>query len=213
MKRAVIFANGILTDPPAVRDLMQDDDLIIAADGGLRNALAAGLKPRVVIGDLDSASPADLDEMKKTGVEVMRFPAEKNETDLELAIRHAINHHIQEIVVVAAVGGRLDQTLGNIALLADVPDGVEIHLDDGSEEVRLAEKEVQIFGKPGEIVSLIPWGEKVTSVRTEGLKYPLLDETLFSSKTRGISNELVENQASIQMSQGRLIIIHTRKKS
>ncbi|RLC95476.1 MAG: thiamine diphosphokinase, partial [Chloroflexi bacterium] len=62
--RAIIFANGEFPDPQTARDLLRSDDLIIAADGGTRHALAAGVIPHVVIGDLDSLSPADLAQVE-----------------------------------------------------------------------------------------------------------------------------------------------------
>lgn len=210
MLRAVIFANGILTDPTAAGSLLQRGDLIVAADGGLHHALSAGATPKVVIGDMDSLSPSELDDTERTGMQILRFPKEKDETDLELAIGYVLEKRATEIIVIGALGGRLDQMLGNLSLLLGVPAGVDIRLDDGKEEVLLADHPIVIFGKPGDAVSLIPWGASVTEIWTEGLRYPLRGETLLPHRSRGISNELLDRKASIHFSNGNLIVIHTR---
>jgi thiamine pyrophosphokinase len=150
MSRAVIFANGILPDPAAARSLLQSGDLIVAADGGLHNALSAGVTPHIVIGDMDSISPSNLEDMEKAGVDILRFPAEKDETDLELAIRYVLEKQATEVIVIGALGGRLDQMLGNLSLLTDVPVGVDIRLDDGKDEVMLVDHPIVITGKPGD---------------------------------------------------------------
>jgi thiamine pyrophosphokinase len=211
MPRAVIFANGILTDPTAAHRLLQGGDLIVAADGGLHHALSAGVTPNVVIGDMDSISPTELDDVERTGTQILRFPKEKDETDLELAIGYVLEKQVTEIIVIGALGGRLDQMLGNLSLLLSVPAGVEIRLDDGKEEVLLADHPIVISGKPGDEVSLIPWGASVTEIWTEGLRYPLRGETLLPHKSRGISNELLDRKASINFSKGTLIVVHARR--
>lgn len=210
MQRALIFANGILPDPAAARSLLQSGDLIAAADGGLHNALSAGVKPHIVIGDMDSVSPSELDDVVKAKGQILRFPKEKDETDLELAIRYVLEKQATEIIVIGALGGRLDQMLGNLSLLTGVPSGVDIRLDDGKEEVRLVDPPIVITGKPGDVISLIPWGAAVTGIWTEGLRFPLRNETLLPNKSRGISNEMMDLKASINFSEGKLIVIHTR---
>jgi thiamine pyrophosphokinase len=211
MPRAIIFANGTLPDPTAARNLLRDDDFIVAADGGLHNALASGVTPHAVIGDFDSVTPTELAGVEKTGAHVIRYPAQKDETDLELAVHFVLENQFRVILVVGALGGRLDQMLGNIALLADVPPGVDIRLDDGCEEVLLVNSHVDITGQRGDTISLIPWGAPADGVSTENLRYPLRGETLYPPKTRGISNEMLGENAKVQLARGTLIVIHSRK--
>ena len=118
-KRIIIFANGDLPNSEKARALLHDDDFIIAADGGTRHALALCKTPNVIIGDMDSAT-FDLRPLTEKGTQVIRFPQDKNETDLELAIQHALTLNPKQVVILAALGGRLDQTLGNISLLSDL---------------------------------------------------------------------------------------------
>jgi len=211
MPRAIIFANGILAEPVVARSLLREDDFIIAADGGIHNAQSVGVTPHVLIGDFDSITPAELTRLEKTSVQLLRHPPEKDETDLELAISLALEKLFTEIVVVGALGGRLDQTLGNIALLAIVPPSVDIRLDDGREEAFIITNRHTITGKAGDTLSLIPWGSSAEGVTTENLRYPLSNETLRSNKSRGISNEMLGDQATVHLNRGMLVVIHSRK--
>jgi len=217
--RAVIFANGSLPNLEAVSRLLHPDDTLLAADGGSFHLLALGLLPSAVIGDLDSLSTADRRRLEAAGVRLLQHPRDKDETDLELALHYAVEAGHRSILVVGALGGRLDQTLGNLSLLADPAlEGLEVRLDDGVEEaffVRGGEAPSRganrrIHGCPGEVVSLLPWGAPVEGVTTDGLRWPLRGETLFPHKTRGISNELLGETASVTLTSGLLLIVHRR---
>jgi len=208
-KRIIIFANGELPELEKARAFLRDDDFIIAADGGTRHALALGLTPNVIVGDLDSL-PANF-EISKFENEVVLYPKDKNETDLELAIQHALTLNSQEIIIVAALGGRLDQTLGNIALISDLrPSTFDLRLDDGLEEIFFCRDSCEINGTPNDLVSLIPWQGEVTGIVTIGLKWPLQNEALYPHKTRGISNEMTGDTAAVQIKSGLLLIVHRR---
>ena len=212
MQRIVIFANGELPKINKVRTILKDDDYIICADGGTRHASALDLKPDLVIGDMDSADGSHLKKLKNEGVSIELFPRDKDETDLELAINHAIGLAPKAIVVIAALGGRLDQTLANITLLSDERlSGVDIRLDDGAQEILFCRDQVQVQGRGGDILSLLPWGNPVHSVRTQGLRWALAGETLYPEKTRGISNEMLSDLASVKIGSGLLLVVHQRK--
>ncbi len=207
--RIIIFANGELPDLEKARALMRDDDFVIAADGGTRHALALGLTPNVVIGDLDSISKEERRKIDAAGVEVIKFPADKNETDLELAIDHAMSLHPDQILILAALGGRMDQTLANIALLSNLQlAACNIKLTDGVEEIFFCRDQAKVEGRSGDIVSLLPWQGAVEGVFTENLKWHLHYETLYPEKTRGISNEMTADTASVSIKSGLLLIAH-----
>jgi thiamine pyrophosphokinase len=212
MNRVIIFANGDLPNLEKARALLHDDDFIIAADGGTRHALALGLTPNIIIGDLDSAT-FDLRPLTEKGTQVIRFPQDKNETDLELAIQHALTLNPEQVVILAALGGRLDQTLGNIALISRLQGtGYRLMLDDGVEEVFFCHDKCEINGAVGDLVSLLPWQGEVTGIVTENLKWALQNETLFPNKTRGISNEMTSATATVQIESGLLLIVHRRRQ-
>ncbi len=210
-RRAVIFANGAFPDLPALRAQLQPDDYLIAADGGLRVIFALARRVDVLIGDLDSVTSVELGVAAGNGARIERYPVEKDETDLELAINYALKAGFTSLRIVAALGGRLDHTLGNLFLLqrADLA-ALDVRLEDGVEEVWLARGKAEIHGQAGERVSLLPLGAAVADVCTQGLRYPLRSETLHPQHTRGISNELLAETAQVDFSSGVLIIIHSR---
>jgi thiamine pyrophosphokinase len=212
MPRALIFVNGELPNPGATRSIILPDDVLIAADGGARHALKLGVIPSVIIGDLDSLSEAEVRAFNEMGVHILRYPTNKEETDMELALQHAVKSGYQPICIVAALGGRLDQTLGNLALLAD-PESIEagVCADDGLTEVFFVTSKATIHGQPGDTVSLLPWGVPAEGVTTDGLVYPLTKETLLPYRTRGISNQLLAQTAKVSLKRGILLCIHQRK--
>jgi thiamine pyrophosphokinase len=161
---------------------------------------------------MDSTDKEHLQKLQSDGVLIELFPHDKDETDLELAIQHAIELAPKEIVIVSALGGRLDHTLANIALLSNPQySAFNLKLDDGVEEVFFCRDQVEVHGRSGDVVSLIPWQGVVTGARTENLNWPLDNETLLPEKTRGISNEMTADSAKIKISSGVLLIIHTRR--
>ena len=209
--RLILFANGLLPDLPAALRLIHPGDTIIAADGGTRHILTLGLMPSVIIGDLDSLTPADRQLVLRSDVRLIEYPRDKNETDLELALHYAIEQGFEEIVIVGALGGRLDQTLASLSLLADpCLATLDVRLDDGLEAAFFTRRACRIHGTVGDIVSLIPWGGPVTGLVTVGLRWPLQAETLFSHRTRGISNEMLAESVEITIRSGLLLVVHRR---
>jgi thiamine pyrophosphokinase len=208
MTRTIIFANGELPNIEKARALIKADDYIICADGGTRHALALGLKPNLIVGDLDSVTDV---ELQKADAKVMQYPRDKNETDLELALNHALERKPTSLLIIAALGNRLDQTLGNISLLSDPRIAtLDIRLDDGIEEVFFCRNQSKVRGRSGDIVSLIPWNGAVKGISTNGLRWPLNNETLYPDKTRGLSNEMLDAFAEINIESGLLLITHLR---
>jgi thiamine pyrophosphokinase len=208
MTRTIIFANGELPNIEKARVLVKADDYILCADGGTRHVLALGLKPNLIIGDLDSVTDA---ELQKAHSRIVQYPRDKNETDLELALNNALEQKPTSILIIAALGNRLDQTLGNISLLSNSRLAtLDCRLDDGLEEVFFCRDQSKVNGRSGDIVSLIPWGGAVTGIRTNGLQWPLNNETLYLDKTRGISNEMLDAVAEVSIETGLLLIVHRR---
>ena len=211
MPRILIFANGALPDIQKARALIHPDDIILCADGGTRHALALGVIPSLVIGDFDSLSDEERIKAEKAGAKIVRYSHDKDETDLELAVRHAIDLKPSSIVVIAALGDRLDQTLCNIALLSDQRLALlDVRLDDGLEEAFFCRSHCEVRGNKGDLVSLLPWAGAVEGIHTEGLKWPLQNETLYPEKTRGISNELLSGNATVSLTAGLLLVVHRR---
>lgn len=209
----LVFANGDLNDGPAVEAVLSQPAprLVIAADGGLRHVLALNLRPDLVIGDMDSADPDMLARAEQNGAQIRRYPVDKDETDLELALRAASEQGGNPIRVIAALGDRLDQTMGNVALLAlPALRDRDVRLVGGKQTAWLAYLgETVLKGSPGDTVSLLPAAGSVTGIVTDQLKYPLRNETLSFGPARGISNVMLGEQARVTFDSGILLVIHT----
>ncbi len=211
MSRILIFANGQLPDMEKARSLLQPGDEVICADGGTRHALALGLNPALIVGDLDSVTGDELREAERRGAQVLRYSRDKDVTDLELALQKALERRPSSIRILAALGLRLDQTLGNLSLLSSPRlAGLDVRFEDGVEQAFFCRSQAEVSGRLGDLLSLIPWGGPVGGVHTAGLKWPLSGETLHPERTRGISNELLEPTVSIRISSGVLLVVHRR---
>lgn len=211
--RAVIFANGDIPSIGKASELVKMDDFIVSADGGMRFIHAFGIAPDLLIGDLDSIQSNRLKMAISEGTEILKFPADKNETDLELAVNEVQKRGFDECLIMGGLGGRMDQTLANIYLLAAFrkPD-FTIYMDDGCERLDVILDELEIKGNINDMISLIPMFDKVDGISTEGLKYQLTGETLFTGKTRGISNVLTADTAQIKITSGKLLCVHRRSE-
>jgi len=207
--RAVIFANGHLSDPDGDHARLRPDDWILAADGGLHNARRLGVNPSVVIGDLDSIDPQDLPALAAAGVTVVRHPQRKDETDLELALQYAVQRGAQEIVVLGALGDRWDQTLANALLLASPHlAATRTWLAEGGQLLTVLRggQSITLEAPAGTTLSLLPLAGDALGVHTQGLEYALSGETLGFATTRGISNTLVGGSATVRLDQGLMLI-------
>lgn len=210
--RLVIFANGLLPNVDAARPLLQKGDFVICADAGARHARLLGVRPDLVVGDLDSLAAGDRAWLASSGVPVIQYPRDKDETDLELALQHGLKEAPFSMVIIGALGARLDHTLGNIALLADERlIGLPVVIDDGVEQVLLCRGRSEVQGAPGDLVSLLPWGTPASGVRTVGLKWPLRGDTLHPERSRGISNEMTAQLAEVTCESGLLLVVHSRR--
>jgi thiamine pyrophosphokinase len=207
--RVILFVNGDLPAPERVHQQLTGDDFLIAVDGGLRHLEGLGLTPDLIIGDLDSVNEAQLQPYRKQGIEIRKFPTDKDETDLELALDAACDLNPQSIWVVAALGGRLDQTLANIYLLTRPKLAIyDMRLIDGHTQVFLIRDSAVIHGELGQRVSLLPLNGPAEGISTQGLRYPLLNETLYPDKTRGLSNQMISPEITIGLQSGLLLCIH-----
>jgi thiamine pyrophosphokinase len=184
---------------------------VIAADNGALMAEFYGLKPHLVIGDMDSIPPDDLARFAAAGVEIEAHSVHKNETDLELALMRAVERGADWIRVIGGIGDRLDQTLSNVYLLAlPILRDADVSLAAGRSETRLLlPGESVLHGEPGDTVSLIPLSGVARGVKTEDLYYPLHDEDLLFGPARGVSNVMNTNTAKVCLREGVLLIVHT----
>ena len=168
--------------------------------------------PHAIVGDLDSAPTALVDEAVERSIAVTRHPADKNDTDLALALDDAVVAGASVITVVAAFGGRLDHELATIGLLAAGRwSHVAMSATDGRRSMWIVHDQVDLSLPIGQTVSLVPWAGDVTGVRTKGMQWPLQGEPLESGSTRGVSNVTSDPAQSVSVTGGVLLVVVDRK--
>src|SRR6059058_246976 len=209
--RAVIVAHGDVL--PSDRASVTDGAMIIAADGGALALERWKILPHLVVGDMDSLGQAGVERLARQGIAVAKFPANKDESDLELAVTQAIGAGAQEIVLLGALGGdRLDHEAANLLLLADPGyDGVRIEARRGALRIRAVRGKASLaLNAPvGALVTLLPVSGDAEGVTTEGLRYPLRGETLRFGRARGLSNEVASLPAKVSVDKGTLLVFET----
>jgi thiamine pyrophosphokinase len=201
----IVVAGGPL---PAASRPLPSEATVVAADGGVDHALALGLRVDLAVGDFDSVSAAGLDAVEAAGARVERHPAEKDATDLELALDAAAALEPRRLVVVGVAGGRLDHLLAGLLLLgAERYARLELDAIAGDALAHVIRGERALAGEPGELVSLLPLGGDAVGVTTEGLRYPLVGETLAAGSSRGVSNEFGAARAQVRVARGVVLAV------
>ena len=209
--KAVVVADG----EPDARDAdrLVDADLIVAADGGARWLDAMGIRPHLLVGDLDSVDAHVIERLAADGVAIERHPADKDASDAELALDRALASGADEVAVLGALGGeRLDHELANLLLLADPSRRVrDLRVVRGGTVVRALQggERLSLRGAIGDLVSLLPIGGEAEGVRTAGLRFPLDGESLRLGPSRGLSNVITDQPASVSLERGTLLVVET----
>jgi thiamine pyrophosphokinase len=208
-RSAVIFSGG--NTPQESRALVFEDAFIIAADSGLHAALALGVDVDLLIGDLDSADPTAVAEARRAGAAVDVHPADKDATDLELALEAAADRGSTRVRVIGGSSlDRIDHFIAN-ALLLTADRFAHLTLDWWIEDARvtIVRREMTLTGNPNDLVTILATGGPAMGITTTGLKWPLCDEDLTPGSTRGVSNQMVEGSATITVEKGTILVIHT----
>lgn len=200
--RAVIIGNGTISDYEYIKGKINADDFIICADGGYNHARNMGIEIDVLLGDFDSAT--DFANVKDR----IEYPVRKEFTDGELAVMYATEHGYEDIVLIAMTGDRFDHTIADVLLLAKCKNGV---LVDDNNEIYLLRDELLISGKKGQTVSIVPINGDIEGVTTDGLDYPLDNETLYFASSRGISNVMTGNECTISAKKGMALVIKVER--
>ena len=185
--------------------------LVVAADGGARLAGELGLRIDRWVGDGDSLGEAGLAALRATGIPVEPARPDKDESDTELAVRAALDAGATDVTILGALGGlRFDHALANVGLLAlPARHGRTARLLGPEARVRLlvGPGELDLGGRVGDIVSLLPLGADVEGVVTAGLRFPLRDEPLRAGPARGLSNVRAATEARVGIASGRLVVV------
>jgi len=210
-KTAIVVLGG---NPPtrAIKPHIPAHQLVIAADSGLHGAIDLGLKVNLVIGDMDSVDKAVLAVAEANGTTVTQLPRDKDSTDAELALLKAAEMGADKIVLITKGGGRLDHELGVFAVLQN-PSlrhcTIEAMWDNSILHLIHGPAAVTITGQVGSNVGLIAAGGPAEGITTSGLKWALANETLAPHSSRGVSNQMVHETATISVQVGSLFVIQS----
>lgn len=189
-------------------------DLIIAADAGMEVLYRHHLTPDIIVGDFDSVGNEALSYFKqKERTEIIALNPIKDDTDLEYAIRDAISRGVTQLTILGGTGTRIDHMLGNIVLLGlGFEHDVKMLLVDEHNRIRMIKDSLTIQKKEqyGKFVSIIPYNGQALGVTLTGFKYNLEDYNVGGFNTLGISNEIVEEEATISFKEGILLVVESR---
>lgn len=202
--RAVIITGGNIEDYAYTKTLILPNDYIICADSGFDHALKMQIKPHILLGDLDSI------KSKPSPVQTIIYPTEKDMTDTELAVAYAKEKGYTQILLLGAIGTRMDHSIANILLLvAYIDDRTTITIADEYNKINLLKKETVFYGQPGDLISLVPLST-CKGVTTTNLKYPLKDAIIQCGSSIGISNVFVKHSAKVSIKSGWMLGIQSR---
>ncbi|MCZ7529059.1 MAG: thiamine diphosphokinase [Acidimicrobiia bacterium] len=206
--RTAIVCTGPADVVAPKRRSLPEHDFVVAADSGLDLAKRLGLHVDVAVGDFDSADAASVEEAEDAGATIERHPADKDATDLELALDAALARNARRIVVLGGDGGRPDHALANLLLLgASRYAHVDIEAHTDSARVFVVTHHLELPAEPGALVSLLPIGDGAHGVHTSGLQFPLNGDVLESGSTRGVSNVITRRPATVDVSAGALLAV------
>ncbi len=212
--RAAVFLNGSPDPPDLLRCVAGRADLVIAADGGALHALAAGVVPDLVVGDMDSLGDEGTRQIEARGASLERHPARKDKMDGHLAVLAARKRGATDLDLLCAMGGRPGAVFAlPHLLLAAERMGVRATVVAGWGEMFVVEDGSRtVAGRPGESVSVFPVSGAAEGVTLEGFEYPLEGARIEAGDTLGFHNELLAGEARVAVKDGALFVIHETER-
>ena len=205
--KAFIYTGGAINEKN-ISERPNEDDLIIAADSGYHNAKRMGVVPQILLGDFDSLNKG---EKLPKDMEIFRVPAEKDDTDTQLAVNFALEKGAKEIVIIGGLDGRLDHTLSNLAILEDLyAKHIRAVFTSGQNRVRFIRNSgVILLRENFRYFSILAADPVIKGVFADGCKYPLKKAKLQRTRQYAVSNEIVGNCALIEIKKGGAWVIES----
>jgi thiamine pyrophosphokinase len=191
--------------------LIREAELLIAADDGTSLCLRAGRAPHICVGDFDSTGADTLSKAAALGAEIVRYPAEKDESDLDLAVAVARERHVTSVVLTAAFSGRIDHTLAAIGTLVSAADLCAVADEPAWNAYALdatSRAQVELHAQPGTIISVFAVGD--ATVWIEGVIYPLAGVRLPALSSRGLSNVVADDVQRVRLVDGCAVVVVNR---
>ncbi|SHJ58477.1 thiamine diphosphokinase [Tepidibacter formicigenes] len=209
--KVAIIANGEIKDYNFHKDIIKKFDYVICADGASNHAYKMKITPNIILGDLDSINKEVKSYFMNKNIKFNTFPSKKDKTDTEICIDYAINLGAREIVLLGVIGSRMDHSLANINILYYLlRQGIKASIINENNEIYITDSEIEITGKQGDIVSIIPLYNDVVGVTLKGLEYPLNNFNLSFGSSRGVSNVMMSDRCKISLKKGCLLVIKAK---
>lgn len=206
--KAGIIGGGYIDDYADFKERLKECDLIICADGGIRHLIEIDVSPDVLIGDFDSCNRELVEQHIMEKTKIYSHNPIKDDTDMQLCIDYALNNSCDEIVVFAALGGRIDHELSNILGLKYILDkGVIGTIYSKYNQIFITDSHIRILKKDGFKISVIPLTSIAEGVTIKGTYYTLENGDLRQGTSLGISNEFVSDYADVMVKNGVLLVV------
>jgi thiamine pyrophosphokinase len=206
---ACVFVGGN-TPHQFVSPVVHRCNTIVAADSGWRHALSVGVTPSVVLGDFDSITADELREVHEANVPLIEYPSNKDLTDAEIALQYIVDSDATSLLLVSGGGDRFDHLLSLMHALCDRSlSGLRrcAIVGDTRIDIVTASHAISLSSDHGQIVSLVPISGDARGVSTTGLRWPLHAGDLQTTKSRGVSNVVMNETFSVSVLQGHLAVI------
>ncbi len=201
-RKALIIADGMHPPPQKVRSLSRKADIVVCADGGANYAGKIGIRPDIILGDLDSITPQTVKKFKNIP---LMYVDDQETTDLEKAILYCLNLKSSSVTIAGGLGSRIDHATGSLGCLKKYSSRCNIMLYDSLGVLVPVRTFLRMRTQPGEHISLIPL-TRCSGVTTKNLKYPLTNEPLEIGVREGISNEATGRTVSVRVHRGTLLL-------
>lgn len=203
----LIIGSGSNIDKDIFESENSDIEYVICADGGLEKTESLNLIPDIIIGDLDSVNKLVLKKYLDMNVDLIKYPAEKNYTDMELAIEYAVDKGVKDIILIGASGTRLDHTIANIMLIERYfKQGIKMKIIDNNNTVQIVTNNMEIKNKKNYNVSIIPITDSIEGITLQGFKYPLNDVIVKRGSTLCVSNIITDEKGIIKLNKGTALV-------
>ena len=178
-------------------------DYVIAADKGFFRATEKGIKPDLLVGDMDSLG------YTPQGIDLVKVASEKDFSDGELGVRQAALRDLYTLDIYGAIGGRADHFLYNLHLLKIAKDlGISAVIRGEAVDIYYTESNLYLDVTAGDTLSVVPFGESVHIIKAKGLKYPADGAILTKKDTLGLSNVCTANNVFVSVKEGSALLIH-----
>lgn len=209
--KILIIANGEVGAIQEIGTMLPTADYIICADGGLLHAKRLGLTPNLIIGDFDSLPLDVLEEYKRAGIPIRQYSRDKDRTDTHIAVDIAIEMKATHVTLLGAFGNRFDHSYANLMMLFRLEKrNIKAQIIDSHNIVMMSNEWLEIKGTIGQVVSLLPFGCDVYIRSTQGLKYPIVEKSLYLDFPYGVSNVLSETRATVNIGAGWVIAVKAK---